>query len=241
MLHKPENIQALSKWLAKPAGASLLKLEHKQVSLLTAAMFGYDAVILGPAEFTSCLQDCQIKRKFIVNVGASLRAGPDEAHAGPPAGVAYPNMCSRHDKLAIATESIDLVYIAHSLEFSNNPYEVLLEAYRILRPDGHLIISMFNPLSLFGLWHPFKAKFMSSVKLKDWLGLLGFDIMQVNHFGYYIPELSLLERYGSRLKLPFGTAYVVEASKKVASLTPIKPIWSTDTEIVNNDASEPTT
>lgn len=229
MLQKPENIQALSKWLAKPAGVSLLELECQRVGLLAATMFGYDTVILGLPEFNVCLQQCPIKRRFIIDgsVGAGLRAGS--------------TVSSRHDKLAIATESIDLVYIAHSLEFSNNPYEVLLEAYRILRPDGHLIISMFNPLSLFGLWHPFNAKFMSSVKLKDWLGLLGFDIMQVNHFGYYVPELSWLERYSSRIKLPFGAAYVVEASKKIASLTPIKPVWSAETVIANNDVSEPTT
>lgn len=126
----------------------------------------------------------------------------------------------------------------------------MLEAYRILRPDGHLLVSMFNPFSLLGIWRQiakwapnsaWRANFMSTLKLKDWLGLLGFDIIRVNHFGYHLSEKPLFEKYAKSLKIPFGAAYVVEASKNIIALTPIKPVWSSETEIVNNDLTEPTT
>lgn len=238
MFYKPEHSAAFLDWLKKPAGASLLKLECHEVNTIAAKLFGYDAVVLGEAAFVAGLQQSSIKRQIIVNQTVIKDAS------------GYDVLRCRYDKLAIDTETVDLVYIAHALEYSNNPYDVLLEAYRILRPDGHLIVSMLNPFSLLGMWRhlakwgknsAWKANFMSSVKLKDWLGLLGFDIMRVNHFGYYLPDSAMLERYGKDLKAPFGAAYVLEASKKVISLTPMKPVWSSDAKIVNNDLTEPTT
>ncbi len=242
LYNMPDYSAQFTEWLAKPAGKKVIQLEAGRLAAIIPTLFGYDAVILGHAEFANCIETSPIKHKVLLN--------PDLN------GFGTARVCTRLDKLAIATESIDLVYLAHCLEFSNNPHEILREAYRILRPDGHLLITAFNPLSLFGIWRmaarfsspvPWRSNFMSIVRLKDWLALLGFDIMQVNNFGFLLPfnccdtsELSFLEAKGQRYELPFGAGYILEASKRVMPLTPIKPVWNAKPDVVSEDVTEPT-
>ena len=47
--------------------------------------------------------------------------------------------------------SIDLVILPHILECIDNPRQLLAEACRIIKPEGHIIICGFNPHSLWGL------------------------------------------------------------------------------------------
>jgi SAM-dependent methyltransferase len=240
---------AFRAWLANPVGQRFLALEAQRVNALASTLFGYDAIVIGEPEFMLCLKDNPIKSKYLVNNDLALR--PDPQHN---------LLLTRNDRIGVGNELIDVVYLAHCLEFTHNPHEVLREANRILRPDGHLIISMFNPFSAWGLWRsvakygsatPWQANFMSLVKLKDWLALMGFDIMRVNYFGYNLPlnraadasqaaKLSIFERYGQRLELPFGAGFVVEAAKRVIPLTPIAKKWQTAADIIESDVTEPT-
>lgn len=229
-------LQKFTDWLAKPIGIRLLDLERRKLNTIFPRLFGYDAVLLGPEEFRSCLDDCLVKRHTVVNQTANTSPGID----------------SRLDKLAIANETADLIYLAHCLEFAENPHEILREVYRALRPDGNIIISMFNPWSLWSIYtYSWKANFISIAKLQDWLALLGFDIMRVNRFGFMLPvskkqvssKLSWWERTGQRLEAPMAGAFVIEASKRTVPLTPIRPKWQeqTEAEIVVEDGTEPTT
>lgn len=242
MFNKHQADLAFRQWLLTPLGAHLLAVEAARINSIVPTLFGYNAVILGEPDYLAALTASPIKSKAIV----TLRAATCNA----------PLIRSRLDKLPILSDSVDLVYLAHCLEFASNPHEVLREAYRIMRPDGHILISMFNPFSIWGLWRnfakfsgnsPWSANFMSLVRLKDWLALLGFDIMRVNHFGYCWPVKKCntvtletkAEYYGQKLEVPCGAAYVVEASKRVIAFTPIKPIW-TEPEIISDDLAEPT-
>lgn len=229
-------MQKFKEWLEKPIGQRLIELETSKLNTMVATLFGYDAIVLGAENFLPCLCNCQIKRHTLVN--------PDCAIS--------PGISSRYDKLALSHEVLDLAYLPHCLEFAQNPHEVLREVYRSLRPDGHIIISMFNPWSPWGIYRPFwKANFISLVKLRDWLALLGFDIMRVNRFAFMLPiskkeypeKLSWFERVGQKFELPLAGVYVVQASKRIIPLTPITPKWQTKPEpaIVVNDGTEPTT
>ncbi len=251
MYFNKEYCLAFREWLDKPLGLRFVALENQRLDSLLPTLFGYHAVILGEQSFVTCLQQSSVKHKVLIN--------PNFASSW--SNLSIPTICARQDKLPIGEELVDLVYLAHGLEFNNNPHEVLREAVRILRPDGHLLITMFNPLSLWGIWRqgarlhnaaPWRANFITISKLKDWLALLGFDIMRVNNFGFCLPfktkdatsnsftKMSWIEKYGQNLELPFGAAYLVEASKRILPVTPIRPAWATERSLAVDEAAEPT-
>jgi SAM-dependent methyltransferase len=115
---------------------------------------------------------------------------------------------------------------------------VLREADRSLIPDGHLVILGFNPYSLWGLRRmlsrkgkrmPWGARFQSLSRLKDWLGLLGFDTLH-SHYLFQRPPVQnkrFLEKlYASRPARSEGrrllsATYILVARKRTVVMTPI--------------------
>ena len=54
-------------------------------------------------------------------------------------------------QLPFAANSIDLVVMPHVLEFYDDPHQILREVERILIPEGQIVLTGFNPYSLWGL------------------------------------------------------------------------------------------
>lgn len=143
--------------------------------------------------------------------------------------------------LPFQTGSIDLVMLPHALEFSENPHQVLREVERILVPEGALVMTGFNPLSMWGLKRlmtrqkdfPWMGRFLPLLRIKDWLALLGFEVETVQ-MGCYAPpcaKVAWLNRFswldralGSRWPM-LGGVYFIVARKKVAGMRVIKPYW----------------
>ena len=61
------------------------------------------------------------------------------------------------EMLAFETHSVDVLLMPHLLEISTADL-VLKEAFRILKPEGRLILTGFNPKSLWGLSSWFDGK-----------------------------------------------------------------------------------
>lgn len=85
--------------------------------------------------------------------------------------------------LPFASDSIDLVVVAHALEFCDDPHALLREIDRVLTLDGYLLVIGFNPVSLFGLRRlfgrrrvPWTGSFYSGGRVTDWLRMLGLQI-----------------------------------------------------------------
>ena len=95
----------------------------------------------------------------------------------------------------------------HALEFTDDPHLMLREAHRVMRPEGQIVIAGFNPFSLYGVKRyfgreqtpPWNGNFIGLWRLKDWLTLLGFDVVGGRLDGYAPPFRS---RSGSRASLP---------------------------------------
>jgi len=141
----------------------------------------------------------------------------------------------------IAEDSIDILYLAHCLENVSEPHALLREAARVLKPEGKIIITTFNPFSLFGLAPilkplisvmPQQSQLLSILRLKDWLALLGFEValLKTVFFRPPIPSEKLLkkmywlEAWGRKIWPYFGGVSILVAQKKVLALTPIRPI-----------------
>jgi len=112
----------------------------------------------------------------------------------------------------------------------------------VLIPEGQLVISGFNPLSLWrlrqlmahkGSGAPWDERFIGLLRLKDWLHLLGFEL-NGGRFGCYAPpfeslrwqsRFAFMEKAGARWWPIMGGVYVVRAVKRVHGMRLIAPAW----------------
>lgn len=97
----------------------------------------------------------------------------------------------RLERLPIKSAVVDQVVMPFVLEFSRDPHQVLREVNRVLVDDGYLFISGFNPLSpaVLSGWlprnrrrAPWSGRYFSAYRVKDWLSLLGYEIVEHNYF-----------------------------------------------------------
>jgi SAM-dependent methyltransferase len=89
-------------------------------------------------------------------------------------------LCAEPTQLPLATSSVDLVVLAHALEFHPTPHQLLREVDRVLKLDGHVLAIGFNPWSLFGVrrvlaehWIPWSGHFYGARRVADWCAVLG--------------------------------------------------------------------
>lgn len=215
---------SLSAWLATAQGAYVLAWELAQFDSAVDDVFGYRAVQVGLPE-VDFLRQNRIQFRF------SLALEPGAAVAADPL------------QLPLESQSVDLLALPHVLEFHGNPHEVLREAERVLRPEGHVVISGFNSASLWRLRQlipfmdkaaaPWDAHFIGLLRLRDWLRVLGFEL-NGGKFGCYVPPVSrkvwldrfaFMDKAGARWWPVLGGVYVVRAVKRVAGLRLVTPAW----------------
>ncbi len=215
--------KSLSEWFATPQGSYVLAREQAYFDRTVGDIFGYNA-----------LQLCLPEHDFLHDNRMPLRFS-----AGNQAGNAVRLICT---ELPFDSDCMDLVVMPHVLEFSEYPHQILREAARVLRPEGNLIISGFNPRSLWGVRRalgskqgvPWQGQFIALHRLKDWLALLGFELAG-SRFAAYAPPFhqakwlersAFMESAGDRWWAIRGGVYFVHAIKRVHGMRLIKPKWN---------------
>ncbi|MDR2209775.1 MAG: methyltransferase domain-containing protein [Azoarcus sp.] len=215
-------------WSQTPLGGYLIAWEQAQLDTMLADIFGYNALQVGFAE-TNLLR----ASRMLLHVCAA-RAPQNATSASKRLTV-----ISDEAALPFADASLDLVVLAHELEFSAIPHQLLREAGRVLVPEGSVVICGFNPYSLWGLrrrprdqW-PWKGRYFSAAKVRDWLTVLGFEV-QPGRFGCYAPAVSSpewlnrwkwLDRVGRRCWPMCGAAWILHGIKRVHGTRLIQPNW----------------
>lgn len=213
----------LSNWLQTPLGSYLLQNELACIDQEVSDVFGFHAVQLGLPE-VEFLRGNRIPYRYRLNPG--------------PGG----EMRSNFEALPLLNQSVDLVVMPHVLEFSADPHAVLREVTRVLMPDGHVVITGFNPWSLWGLRQLFRPKrspypwcgdFIALPRLKDWMKLMGLELA-AGRMRCYLPPArrpEWLERYefleaaGDRWWPFAGGVYVLHGIKRVHGMRLITPKW----------------
>lgn len=144
--------------------------------------------------------------------------------------------------LPFAENSTDLIVLPHALEFTDEPHQLLREIYRVMRPEGQLLIAGFNPFSLFGAKRyfgreqamPWNGNFITLYRLKDWLALLGFEVAG-GRLDCYVPpfkqekwlkRFGFFEKAGDRWWPVAGGVYFLRATKRVLGMRVITPTWA---------------
>lgn len=151
---------------------------------------------------------------------------------------------STNEQLPVETDNIDLVIATHALELSKDPHQVLREIDRVLVPEGHCILIGFNPFSLLRAGRFFKPQFYkktnvidekmrSAHRVRDWFSVLGFEVLDVHHFGFrpgvknqrVFERLSWLEKLGNAAWPVLGNMYMLHVKKQVVAMRPHKKVW----------------
>ncbi|MDD4964640.1 MAG: class I SAM-dependent methyltransferase [Gallionella sp.] len=214
---------SLSAWFETEQGQYVLAREQAYFDRTVSRIFGFNALQLGlPTQDFLSASRMPLRLKGAFETGAAV--------------------CLCCDELPFACASIDLVLMPHILEFAKQPHQVLREVERVLIPEGNLIISGFNPYSLWGLqrkWgnqqgYPWCGEFIALTRLKDWLALLGFEVVG-GRFAAYAPPFSqshwleerfaFMEAAGDRWWAVSGGVYFLHAVKRVHGMHLIKPKW----------------
>jgi SAM-dependent methyltransferase len=236
-----EPIINLQQWFQTPPGQALLRWEQAQLNETVADIFGYHALQLGLPQ-VAALQANRMPHQWLAN-----------QHGGGAAPSATPQLLCDFEALPFPEASLDLVVMPHTLEWSRDPHASLREVERVLMPEGRVVITGFNPTSLWGwkqrrahawqrlgiergpgrLYLPRAGEFLGYFRLRDWLRLLSFEVESSN-FGLWQPAVrsegwlyrfDWMNSLGERYWPILGAAYCVVAVKRVRGMRLLGPTW----------------
>jgi len=228
----------LASWLQTPAGQYMLAWESAQFDRVVSDVFGYHGLQLGLPELP-CLRNSRIRHCWVAQ--DQLRTLDSQ---GKVTGLYADSVA-----LPFSDQSLDLVVLPHTLELSLDPHATLREVERVLVPEGRVIISGFNPLSLWGQRHkrsqwyarlgidnyflPKEVDFIGYWRLRDWLRLLSFEV-DGGRFGCYLPSVesprwinrfAWMDKAGDRWWPILGAVYFLAAVKRVRGMRLLQPVW----------------
>ncbi len=244
-------IVELAEWFQTPPGKYVLDWERARFDEEVADVFGFYAwqMSLDAPDLLACN-----RMPFKGWVGTDPLEGEVAWQA---------RVLAQPEALPFESQSVDLLLLPHVLECAEAPHLVLREAERVLMPEGRVVISGFNPWSLWGArnalpgmepWLPVPLKSQVALpRLRDWLKLLSFEVDRGRH-GRFVPACRseqwirrwhFMEGMGERWWRMAGAVYVVSAVKRVGGMRLIGPAWKKKRKtaqaasaVVNRQASD---
>ncbi len=230
-------IIGMSDWLQTPAGQYLLAWEQAQLRAAVTDVFGFHALQLG-------LPNLDV---------LSANRMPHRWVAADRVAAASTELACQFSALPFPEQSLDLVVLPHTLELDADPHGVLREVARVLVPEGRVVISGFNPMSLWGQaqkrarlyqllgfgrsFLPTEVNALGYWRLRDWLRLLNLELDSPNsHFGCFRPAMrsqvwldrfGFADRMGKRWWPILGSVYMLVAVKRVHGMTLHSPLRAT--------------
>jgi len=221
----PDRDAALSTWWESALGRALLAAEAELLSAALEDVFGWELLQIGAWGNARELIAASRTRRQSVIAAAAFAGGAD--------------ILARPSSLPVIGDSVDAVLLPHTLEFAPDPYAVLREVDRVLVGEGQLLVLGFRPWSLWGMrarWSrsgfpPGMRRVLSARLLREWLVLLGFEVVAAQRYLYSSPwsrglyrgeGTGRMLRPGLTYPLPAG-AFLLKARKRVYTLTPVRP------------------
>jgi len=232
----------LSDWYETVAGRRTKESENQLLTRVLRHLFGYHLVVLGSQLPDESLSESPVAHR--VYIAEHRRQGDRLDLQG----------CMH--LLPLQNDSVDVLVLPHILEFSKQPHAILREVERVLRPDGHVVIFGFNPVSCFGVCRvlfgftgkmPWKGHYYHPWRMRDWTKLLGFELVRIDYAVFAPPIqhnkiLSLLSPMESLRKswlLPLGGVYMMVAKKLAVRPNVIRPQWKAGTGLIKKGVAEP--
>jgi len=219
----------LHKWFASNIGTKILRAEWQRINNFCGKLHGDNKLVITSANVSNFVERGHFKHTIF------LSAHDNHGH--------YKDnfILSLYDELPLQFRSVDCIIINHVLEFTLNPYKILREIDKIIKPNGHVIISSFNALSFYGLQKLFSSKknILTHSKcwqlrqIEEWLKVLSFKIIKDEHEfyrplvnnKYLLDSFMVLDIVGRMFFDSFGSVNLIYAKKQISNLTPIKNSW----------------
>lgn len=223
-------------WNGTPLGRCLVKQESEQLEPMLRKVYGPVAVQYGALDFSNYIQSSNAIRRF-----HSLGQSPQQESKPLSSSLLY----SLPESMPFGAKSVNMLILPHVLEFSADPHQVLRESARVLVPEGHLVLLCFNPISLWGIRKglgtlinkqpsaPWRGRFFRLARVKDWLSVLGFDVVQGSAVCFSPPfksstlreKFGFLDKAGARWWPMCAAVYILVVRKREIGLTPLTPRW----------------
>ena len=213
-------------WFETPVGRRCLGNEQRLVRQILDRVFGEHFVQIGKwGEANAFLRHARTRRQVLVGWDADDREA---------------DMISGAEHLSLSTDSVDAVFLPHTLELTSSPHALLRESERVLRADGHLIALGFAAAGPWGLRHLLARdgypeghrRMIRERRLRDWLQLLGFEVAPAIAYCHTLPferfrRLATFprERWAQRWARFLAGGYLLVAQKRVRVLTPLRAKW----------------
>lgn len=241
MSSRQENMVALDTWLHTPAGQYFVLKEQAWINQTVQDLFGFRAIQLGTRVVDGLLEN-RIPHHAYVAEDVIFQGS--ELHQ-EPCTKAMPDCVASYEELPFDSNSIDLIVMPHVLEFAQDPHQVLREVERVLMPEGRVILTGFNPMSLWGLRHsmfkrwggvwPKGCEPIHLGRLKDWFKLLSLEPELGRFGGYRFPahsekglrRMGFMEKAGDRWWPVCGGVYFLCAAKRVRGMRLVGPAFKT--------------
>jgi len=216
---------ALTAWWDTPIAKALLAAESELLAAALEDVFGWELVQVGAwGNGRELLAGSRTRRQSLI-AAAAFRGAAD--------------VIARPSQLPVMSDCVDAALLPHTLEFAADPYALLREVDRVLVGEGQLLVLGFRPWSLWGMrarWSrsgfpPGMRRVLSERLLREWLVLLGFEVVSTQRYLYLSPwsrglargeGTGRMLRAGLTYPLPAG-AFLLKARKRVYALTPVRP------------------
>lgn len=218
----PSTALEFDQWLDSTAGQALLQAERDLLQEILPRMVGYTALQCSVGRPQPLLDSCHLRQQ--VYMGAVAHKGL-HIHARP---------CT----FPIRKSSLDLIVLHHTLDFDDDPQQVLRNAARTLVPGGAVVVIGFNPSSLWGMmrWFgagargmPWRARFLSAQRVGDWLSVLGCQPEGLES-RFHSPPRSRIGHWlawiGDQIWSRHGSFYVMVARRRAAMIRPMRSRFS---------------
>jgi SAM-dependent methyltransferase len=142
--------------LTTPAGRCLLQWEQARLDQAVADAFGFHALQLGLPGIAA-LRANRMPHRWVADPAWPVEDPAPMPLPEPEPGITTQPpesplaLCCDFDALPFPSHSVDLVVMPHALELARDAHLTLREVERVLVAEGRLVITGFNPASLWML------------------------------------------------------------------------------------------
>lgn len=222
----------LTDWFTTRVGSALFSQERALLEKHLTRLFGYYLLQVGQVSEQSLLDTSRIKNKIIL----------DDQPVITPDLLVLADL----DFLPFKPESMDVILMPHTLESVSDPYHLVRQVDAMLRSEGSLVITGFNPWGCTILRSRFggarkelkQAHFIKMHRIIDWLNLLGYELKVTQHGpisclanrkgrldSWFWNTVERFERWLDKIGIHFGNVYIIVAKKRDVTPKPVGLDW----------------